>query len=98
MSPSSARARSGLLAAAGARRMGAEDVALEARHPHQREAGERLGARIGTEGGYDVVVEAAGTNESLARAIELVAPGGTVVVLGVHLGNGRAELDAAVPP
>ena len=77
----------GLLAAAGARRMGAEDVALEARHPHQRDAGERLGARIGTEGGYDVVVEAAGTNESLARAIELVAPGGTVVVLGVHLGT-----------
>ena len=67
--------------------MGAEDVALEARHPHQKEAGERLGARIGTEGAYDVVVEAAGTTESLARAIELVAPGGTVVVLGVHLGT-----------
>ena len=67
--------------------MGAEDVALEARHPHQREAGERLGAPIGTDGVYDVVVEAAGTTESLARAIELVAPGGTVVVLGVHLGT-----------
>ena len=34
----------GLLAAAGARRMGVEDVAIEARHPHQREVGERLGA------------------------------------------------------
>ena len=33
----------GLLAVAGARRLGAEDVALEARHPHQKEAGERLG-------------------------------------------------------
>ena len=43
--------------------------------------------RIGTEGAYDVVVEAAGTTESLARAIELVAPRGTVVVLGVHLGT-----------
>jgi threonine dehydrogenase-like Zn-dependent dehydrogenase len=46
-----------------------------------------LGARAGTEGVYDVVVEAAGTNESLARAAELVAPGGTIVVLGVHFGT-----------
>lgn len=81
----------GLLAVAGARRLGADVVALEARHPHQREAGERLGARDGTDGGYDVVVEAAGTPESLTRSIELVAPRGTVVVLGVHLG--KVELD-----
>ena len=77
----------GLLAVAGARRMGADDVSLEARHPHQREAGERLGASVGTEGAYDVVVEAAGSSASLARSIELAAPGGTVVVLGVHLGT-----------
>ena len=77
----------GLLAAAAARRMGARDVALEARHPHQRQAGERIGARVGADGLYDVVVEAAGSVESLARAIDLVAPRGTVVVLGVHLGN-----------
>jgi threonine dehydrogenase-like Zn-dependent dehydrogenase len=78
----------GLLAVAGARRMAVEEVALEARHRHQQEVGERLGAHIGAdEAGYDVVVEAAGTTESLARAIDLVAPHGTVVVLGVHLGN-----------
>ncbi len=79
----------GLLAVAGARRMGVEEVALEARHPHQREVGERLGARVGTDadGSYDVVVEAAGSTESLARAIDLVAPHGTIVVLGVHLGT-----------
>jgi 2-desacetyl-2-hydroxyethyl bacteriochlorophyllide A dehydrogenase len=76
----------GLLAVAGARRMGAEVVALEARYPHQREAGERLGARVGTDGHYDVVIEAAGTPASLDRAIELVAPGGTIVVPGLHLG------------
>jgi 2-desacetyl-2-hydroxyethyl bacteriochlorophyllide A dehydrogenase len=76
----------GLLAVAGARRLGAEDVALEARHTHQREAGDRLGARIGTQGGYEVVVEAAGSAESLARCGEIVAPGGTIVVLGVHFG------------
>src|SRR5437867_913394 len=58
-----------------------------ARHPHQCEAGERLGAHIGTDGGYDVVVEAAGTKESMARAVDLVAPRGTIVVLGVHLGT-----------
>jgi threonine dehydrogenase-like Zn-dependent dehydrogenase len=34
-----------------------------------------------------VVVEAAGTLESLARCGELVAPGGTIVVLGVHFGS-----------
>jgi 2-desacetyl-2-hydroxyethyl bacteriochlorophyllide A dehydrogenase len=77
----------GLFAVAGARRMGVEGVALEARHPHQREAGERLGADVGTDGVYDVVVEAAGSSASLARSIELVAPGGTVVVLGVHFGT-----------
>lgn len=76
----------GLLAVAGARRLGADDVALEARHAHQRESGERLGASIGTDGLYDVVVEAAGSKESLDRAIDLVAPRGTIVVLGVHLG------------
>jgi 2-desacetyl-2-hydroxyethyl bacteriochlorophyllide A dehydrogenase len=76
----------GLLAVAGARHMGADSVAVEARHPHQRDAGERLGATIGTTGTYDVVIEAAGTAESLARSTELVAPGGTIVVLGVHLG------------
>jgi threonine dehydrogenase-like Zn-dependent dehydrogenase len=70
----------GLLAVAGARK-------LEARHPHQREAGERLGARIGPgRTTYEVVVEAAGSAESLSRCGELVAPGGTIVVLGVHFG------------
>jgi 2-desacetyl-2-hydroxyethyl bacteriochlorophyllide A dehydrogenase len=77
----------GLLAVAGARRMGAADVMLEARHPHQRDAGERLGATVGeTRQTYEVVVEAAGSQESLARCGELVAPGGTIVVLGVHFG------------
>ena len=76
----------GLLAVAGARRLGGEEVVLEARHPHQKEAGERLGAHTGPAGLYDIVVEAAGTPASLARCGELVAPGGTIVVLGVHFG------------
>jgi 2-desacetyl-2-hydroxyethyl bacteriochlorophyllide A dehydrogenase len=81
----------GLLAVAGALCMGGERVAIEARHPHQVEAGERLGAHVGAEGSYDVVVEAAGSKQSLARCGELVAPSGTIVVLGVHLGP--VELD-----
>ena len=76
----------GLLGLAGARYLGAEDVAVEARHAHQREAAERLGGRVGPEGLYDVVLEAAGTIESLARCGELVAPCGTIVVVGVHYG------------
>ncbi len=76
----------GLLAVSGAKKMGAVEVTLDARHPHQRMAGERLGARIGPGQAYDVVVEAAGSAESLARCGELVAPGGTIVVLGVHFG------------
>jgi 2-desacetyl-2-hydroxyethyl bacteriochlorophyllide A dehydrogenase len=75
----------GLLAATSARHQGAAEVAVEARHPHQQQAAERLGARVGTRGLYDVVVEAAGTEESLACCAELVAPGGVVVVLGVHM-------------
>jgi 2-desacetyl-2-hydroxyethyl bacteriochlorophyllide A dehydrogenase len=81
----------GLLATAGALRMGAAEVALEARHPHQREAGARLGASVGTSGVYDVVVEAAGSLESLARCGELVAPGGSIVVPGVHFGPVQLE-------
>src|SRR6185437_5467042 len=49
--------------------------------------GERLGAVVGgPRQTYDIVVEAAGSSESLARCGELVAPGGTIVVLGVHFG------------
>jgi 2-desacetyl-2-hydroxyethyl bacteriochlorophyllide A dehydrogenase len=74
----------GLLAVAAARAFGAEDVGLEARHRNQEEAGERLGATPAS-GLYDVVIEAAGSLNAVARAVELAAPGGTVVVLGVHL-------------
>jgi len=73
----------GLLAITCAQAQGATDVALEARHPHQREVGERLGATIAS-GEYDVVLEMGGSASSLARAVELARPGGTVVVTGVH--------------
>jgi 2-desacetyl-2-hydroxyethyl bacteriochlorophyllide A dehydrogenase len=82
----------GLLAVAGARRMGAADVAIDARYPHQQEVAERLGATLRLDGLYDVVIEAAGSPASMARAVELVAPGGSIAVLGVH-STGRLDLD-----
>jgi threonine dehydrogenase-like Zn-dependent dehydrogenase len=73
----------GLLAAAAAQEMGAPEVAVEARHRHQRETAERLGVGA-TSDLYDVVIEAGGGESSLHRSVELARPGGTVVVLGVH--------------
>jgi threonine dehydrogenase-like Zn-dependent dehydrogenase len=74
----------GLLAVAAARAMG-HQVDLEARHPAQRAAAERLGA--GTPSGeYDVVIEAAGSESGIARCTELARPGGRVVLLGVFHG------------
>jgi threonine dehydrogenase-like Zn-dependent dehydrogenase len=60
----------GILAAASAQAMGAPEVAMVARHPHQHEARERLGTGQPTSGIY--------------RAVELARPGATVVHLGVY--------------
>jgi 2-desacetyl-2-hydroxyethyl bacteriochlorophyllide A dehydrogenase len=72
----------GLLAAAAAKRMGAAEVAIEVRHPHQRAVAERIGATEPS-GDFDVVIEAAGSESALYRATEVVRPGGTMAVLGV---------------
>jgi len=73
----------GILAAASAQTMGAPEVAVEARHPHQRDACARIGAAT-PDGGYDVVIETAGSESGLHRAVELARPGGTVVHVGVY--------------
>ena len=71
----------GLLAAAAARYQGFH-VDVEARHDHQLAAAEQLGAgRPGSD--YDVVLDAAGTESSLARSAEAARPGGRIVSLGV---------------
>lgn len=78
----------GLAAIAVARSFGL-DVDLDARHPHQQAAGERLGANIAAtdaQDRYDVVIEAAGSDSAVVRALELVRPGGRVVFLGVFHG------------
>ena len=67
----------GILAAASAQQMGAAEVAVEARHPHQHEARERIGAVVPTSE-YDVVIETGGSESALQRAVELARVGGTV--------------------
>ena len=73
----------GILAAASAQTMGAPEVAVEARHPHQHETRDRIRALVPTVG-YDVVIETAGSESGLHRAVELARPGGTVVYVGVY--------------
>ena len=75
----------GLCAVVAARARGCE-VGLVARHDAQRAASERLGATEITDGGYDIVIEAAGSESALARAVDLARPGGTVVIPGVYWG------------
>lgn len=77
----------GLLTVAAARAMGLE-VDLEARHEHQRAAGERLGAGV-PRGRYEITVEAAGTDSALAACVAKAAPGGRIAVVGMPKGDLR---------
>ena len=72
----------GLCAVAAIASSGAE-VGLSARHDAQREAGARLGARE-VDGSYPLVVDAAGTPQALAQAVELCQPGGSLLLLGTY--------------
>ncbi|MEV0263857.1 alcohol dehydrogenase catalytic domain-containing protein [Streptomyces sp. NPDC050617] len=73
----------GLLAAAAARYRGI-DVDVDARHPHQLAAAEKLGAGR-PNGAYDVVIDAAGGDSSLARSADAARRGGRIVSLGVYM-------------
>ncbi len=100
----------GLLTVAVARLWGAGDIVLTARHPHQVELGRRLGAsevfapeevsptelpQLLESRPPDLVVETVGGEaDTLAAAGAAVAPGGTVVVLGVF----TAEIRLAPMP
>lgn len=92
----------GLLAVAAARALGAGEVWLTARHPHQAKLGEHLGAtrvlteaeasaaeldRLGREAPIDLVVETVGGDaDTLNAAAAAVCPGGTVSVVGIFMG------------
>lgn len=84
----------GILAAASAQQMGAPEVAVEARHPHQHEAREGINAVVPTTG-YDVVIETGGSESALRRAVELARVGGTVVHLGAYDPGTVWPMDAA---
>ena len=93
----------GLLAAAAARRLGAGEVWISARHPHQAERARSLGvARVlgeaesvaarldalGREAPIDLVVETVGGSaDTLRPAVAAVRPGGAVSVVGVFWGE-----------
>jgi threonine dehydrogenase-like Zn-dependent dehydrogenase len=72
----------GLCAVAAADESGAE-VSLSARHPHQVEAGQKLGA-VPLSGTYDLVVECAGSDSALKQAVELCRPNGRLLLLGTY--------------
>ncbi|MFP6640621.1 MAG: alcohol dehydrogenase catalytic domain-containing protein [Myxococcota bacterium] len=72
----------GLCAVLVAGAMGAR-VSLEARHESQLDAGARLGA-VPQVDEYDVVVDAAGTDSSLARAVEASRPRGLLLLLATY--------------
>ena len=60
------------------------DISLCARHDAQKEAGERLGASLEQAGEYDVVIDCAGTNDSLKEAVELCKPGAVILLLASY--------------
>ena len=71
----------GLMLCAAARDAGAHVVAVGGRR-RRRELAQELGATPGDGRGADVVLEAAGTEVAWRAAVELVRPGGTVLLFG----------------
>ncbi len=92
----------GLCTIAAARDLGVE-VDVAAHRASRIEAGERLGARVAAGGGYDVVLDAAGTQTSVNAAVDAARPGGTVGFLGnfwepVTVGLGFQMKEVALVP
>jgi L-iditol 2-dehydrogenase len=71
----------GLMLCAAARDAGANVVVVGGR-PERQELAGAFGAAVGDGQGADVVIEAAGTEDSWADAVELVRAGGKVVFFG----------------
>ncbi len=70
------------LAAAAALQARKVPYAISARHEHQRQVAERLGASFDTDGSFDVVIDAVGTSASLDEAIARVKPMGRIGMVG----------------
>jgi threonine dehydrogenase-like Zn-dependent dehydrogenase len=76
----------GILAAAAAVHHGGI-VDLDADHDFQKQAGARLGAGVEPSGSYDLVIEAGGSEEEIARAIDWCRPGGTLLLVAGYYSN-----------
>jgi len=61
-----------------------DEVCLIARHQAQKSAGERLGARLQPAEMFDLVVDCAGTSESVAQAVSLCKPRGVLLMLATY--------------
>ncbi|MEH6519336.1 MAG: alcohol dehydrogenase catalytic domain-containing protein [Halioglobus sp.] len=64
--------------------LGAQEIAFDitARHPHQQSMAEKFGGKLTATEGYDVVIDAIGTAESLKEAVDRVRPMGRVTMVG----------------
>jgi L-iditol 2-dehydrogenase len=62
--------------------------------PERQELVELFGAESGAGTGADVVIEAVGSNDAWTDAVELVRPGGTVVMFGGLPRDARPPVDA----
>ena len=102
----------GLMALVAARAMGASDVFMTARYPHQAEAARALGAAVVVEAGDagthvlnealagrppQVVVESVGGHaDTLNQAVTLAQSGGRISILGVFTSPVSLNVTAAV--
>lgn len=76
---------------------------IVARHPHQQAAAERLGARLDVGDGYDAVIDAVATTDSLAEAVQRARPRGRVGLVGTiwqptELGLGACIKEVEIQP
>lgn len=55
---------------------------ISARHEHQRQVAERLGAGFDTDGSFDVVIDAVGTSHSLDESVHKLRPMGRIGMVG----------------
>ena len=62
--------------------------------PERQEQATGFGAETGDGRGADVVIEAVGSEQAWLRAVEVVRPGGTVVLFGGLPGDARPPVDA----
>lgn len=58
------------------------EPALFARYDHQKVAGEKLGASLVGEDGFDVIIDAVGTTASMTEGVQRVRPRGRIGLVG----------------